>query len=178
MSTESLADRFFPELPLSGSYGERGRPAVRGLVVDEQPPGQTFSTGQWQRPKVDAERHPQFTARGYTCRTARFELSVEADRLLSNGYCVAVLVGQVEAPMVFDVGLIPRNSDANRDRDLLRSWSDHPQSAAKDEKFAIVDLHSVCHQDDGSEGWRVEGEVGLLHCDDPIGSVQAHEATR
>ena len=178
MSTKSLTDRVYPELRLSGSYGERGCPAVRGLVVDEQPPGQALPTGQWQRSEVDTERHPQFATRGYPCRTARFELPVEADRLLSNGHRVAVLVGQVEAPMVFDVGLIPRNSDANRDRDLLRSWSDHPESAAKDEEFAIVDLHGIRHQDDGSEGWRVEGEVGLLHCDDPIGSVRAHEPTR
>ena len=178
MSTEPLADPVFAELALSGSYGERRRPAIRGLVVDEQPPGQTLPTGQRQRPEVDSERHPQFATRGYPCRTTRLELSVEADRLLSNGHCVAVLVGKVEPPMVFDVGLIPRNSDANRDRDLLRSRSDHPESAAKDEEFAIVDLYSVCHQDDGSEGWRVEGEVGLLHCDDPIGFVRAHEATR
>ena len=178
MSTASLIDRVFPERLSAGSYRERSRPTVRGLVVDEEPPGQPLAAGQWQGAEVDAQRDPQFATRSYPRRTTRFELTIEADCLLSDGHGVPVLIGEVEAPVVFDVRLIPRNTNPHGDRDLLRSCSDHPQAAAKDEELAVVHLHGVCHQDDGSEGWRVEGEVGLLHCDDPIGSVRAHEVTR
>ncbi len=178
MSRASLADRVSHGRLLSGSYRERGRPIVRGLVVDEEPPCQPLAAGQWQGAEVDAQRDPQFAARSYPRWTPRFELPIEADCLVSNGHFVPVLIGEVEAPMVFDVRLIPRNPNAHSYRDLLRSWSDHAQAAAKDEELAIVHLHGVCHQDDRTERWRVEGEVGLLHCDDPIGSVRAHEATR
>ncbi len=139
------------------------------LVVDEELPGESLAAGEWDRPKVDAEGNPEFAARGNTGRTSGFELTVQADRLLADHDWVAVFVGEVELPLVLHVRLVPGHADANRNRDVLRTGADHAESAAEDEQLAIGDLHRVAHQDDCSERWRVEGQIGLLHGDEPTG---------
>lgn len=156
---------------LTGTYRERSRPAVTGFVVDEQAPNEPLSPRQWQRPEVDAERNPQFAPRSNSSRSAGFELAVQADRLVSDRHRMTVFIREIESPLMFDVCLIPRHCDSDRDGDVLRSRPDHSEAPAQNEEFAVVHLHGIGHQDDGSECWRVEGEVGLIHYLDPIGPV-------
>lgn len=148
---------------------ERGRPIVRRLVVDEETPGETLASGQRQRPEVDSQRNPQLATGGDARWPACFELPVQADWFLPNNHCVPVFVGQIESPLMFHVGLIPRDADADGDRDLLWSRADDPEPTAQDEQLAVVDLDSIGHQDDRSKRGRVEHEVGLIHEVDPIG---------
>ncbi len=84
---------------------------------------------------------------------------------------MAVFVGQIESPLMFDVRLVPGNGDADSHGDVLRSRADHAEATAQNEEFAVVHLHGIGHHDDGSERGRVEGEVGLIHYLDPIGPV-------
>lgn len=154
---------------LSGTDRERGRPTVGRLVVDEQSPCEPFSTRKRQRPEVDSERNPQLAPGCDTRRSTCFELTIEADRLVAHLNRVSVLVGQIESPLMFDVRLIPGNADSYGDRNLLWARSNDTQAATEDEEFAVVDLHGIRHQDDGAKCGRVEHEVRLIHCVDPIG---------
>lgn len=157
------------------AHRERGRPTVRGLFIDEETPCESLTAGQRQCPEVDPQWDPQFAAGSDSRWPSRFELSVEADRLVANGHGVAVLVGEIESPLVFDVGLIPRHGDSDRDGHLLGTGADHAQAATEDEELAIVHLHSVSHQDDRPEGRWVEREVRLIHYTDPIGPYSSNE---
>jgi len=152
---------------------KRCRPAVAGFFVDKQAPHKPLSPRKWECSEVDPERHPELTSRSDTGGSTRLELPVQADWIVSNGHRVAILIGQIEAPLVFDVGLIPRHRNSHSDRHLLRSGADHSEPTTENEQLAIVYLDSISHQDDGAEGWRVEREVGLIHEVDLIGRLSS-----
>lgn len=162
----------------AGPDRERGCPAVAGFFVDEQPPHETLATRKWKCAKIDPQGDPQFASWCNTRGPSGFELPVEADRLVPDLDWPAVFVGQIETPMVFDVGLVPRHGDSHGDRDLLRSRTDHTESAAENEQFSVVDLHGVGHENDGAERRRVELEVGLIHDVDLSGMLRLRGSCR
>lgn len=156
----------------AGTDRERGCPAVAGFFVDEQPPHETLTTRKWKCAEIDPEGNPQFASWCNTRGSSGFELAVEADRFVADLDWSAVFVGEIETPMMFDVGLVPRHGDSHGDRHLLRSRADHTESAAENEEFPVVDLHGVGHENDGAERRRVELEVGLIHDVDPSGMLR------
>lgn len=157
---------------LARSYREGRRPTVRGFSVDEQPPCETFAAWKRECSEVDSEWDPQFTTGRDSRRSASFELPVQADRFVSDHDRMSVLVGEIETPLMFDVCLIPRNPDSNGNGDLLGAGSDDTEPTSENEQFPIADLYRIGHQNDGAKSWRVEHEVGLIHCVDPSGLVQ------
>ena len=122
-----------------------------------------MATGERHGSEVDAERHPQLAARSDPGRTASFKLTVEAHGLFANQHWVAVFVAQFETPFVFDIGLIPRHPDADRDGNVLGTWSDHTETASENEELAAGDLHGIAHQDECSKIGRAERQVWLVH---------------
>ncbi len=162
----------------AGTDRERSRPAFAGFLVDEQPPHESLASGKGKGAEIDTQRHPQLAARSDTCWSPGFELPVQTDRFAADLDWSAILIGQVEAPMMFDIGLVPRDSDTYGDRDLLWAGADHAESTTENEEFAVVHLDGIGHQDDGAKSRRVEREVGLIHDVDPIGLVRAAGSCR
>jgi hypothetical protein len=151
--------------------GERRSLVLGACIVDVERPRVALAPGKWECTKVDSERNPKFAPWGYTRWTTGLELPVQADRFLADDDGVAVFVGEVEAPLVFDIRLIPRHTDSNSDRNLLRTWTDDAQPAAENEELAVGDLHSIGHKHDGSKHRRIERQVWLVHGEDPTGSA-------
>ena len=84
---------------------------------------------------------------------------------------MAVLVDQIETPVVFHVRLIPGHRNTHRHGDVLGSWPDDAKTAAEDEQLAVGHLHGIGHEHDRLERGRVELEVGLIHAVDLTGSA-------
>lgn len=164
-----MPQRSGDERQSAGTYRKRRRPAIAGFFVDEQPPYKPLTSRQGQGAEVDTQRNPQLAARRDAGWSPGFELAIQADWFVSDRHCSAVFVGQIETPLMFDVGLIPWDGDSHCNRDLLGSRADHAKPAAENEEFAVVHLHSIGHQDDGANGRGIEREVGLIHEVDPIG---------
>ena len=141
--------------------------------VEIEAPHVTASSRQWNGSKVDAERNPQLAAGSYARGATRFELSVEADWLLANLDRTSILIGQIEAPPVLHVGLIPRNADSDSYRDLLRSRPNNAEASTEDEELSACYLDGVGHEQDRSEGRRVELEIRLVHGEDTTGSARS-----
>lgn len=157
----------------AGTHRERRRPAVARFFVDEQPPHKPLTSRQRQGTEVDTQRNPQLAPGSDACWSPGFELSIQTDWFVSDRDRSAVFVSQIETPLMFDVGLIPRDGDSHCNRDLLGSRADHAKPAAENEEFAVVHLHSIGHQDDGANGWGIEREVGLIHEVDLIGLLRS-----
>ena len=115
------------------------------LVVDEEVPGEAHSSGERDRPEVDSERHPQLASRSHPSRTSCLELAVQADRLLIDSDGATVLIGEVEAPVMLHVRLIPGHSDSNSDGDVLRSRSNYAKAAAENKQLARGYLYGIAH---------------------------------
>jgi hypothetical protein len=166
-----VEDRF-----LARTNRERCGPTVGGFLVDEESPGKTFAARQRQRTEVDSERNPEFATRRHAGRSSSFELPVQADGFVADDHCMSVFVRQVETPLMFDVRLVPRDTNSHGHGDLLGTRSDDTEPTTKDEQFSTVHLHGIGHQDDRAKGWGVELEVRLIHCVDTSGLDLATEA--
>jgi hypothetical protein len=151
---------------------------VVGFFVDEEIPREAFAAGEWECSEVDSERHPQLAAWSNSCWPAGFELTIQTDGFLADQYRVPVLIGEIESPLMFHVGLVPWHADPNSDGDVLRPRSNDTKTAAENEQLAIGDLHGIGHQNDGPECRRVKRQIRLLHDHDPTGRRIAREPNR
>ena len=128
------------------SHEELGAPFGSRFTIDIEDEAVADTRLESKRRQVDSECNAERCSRSEASRPASFEAAIYAHGLLADHRWAAVLVDEVQLPLMADVGAVPRNRHMDGQREWLRLGSDDRQPAAEHEQFAIAGLGCITKQ--------------------------------